>query len=82
MKIRIKLALHFLGSIIILLIFVLFMIVLLSTSLNYLIIWCTSDENIATYIVNQKLLPILPYLAIIVFCLLYGWWIGSDFFTY
>ncbi|QDQ00457.1 HAMP domain-containing histidine kinase [Lysinibacillus fusiformis] len=80
MKIRIKLALHFLGSIIILLIFVLFMIVLLSTSLNYLIIWCTSDENIATYIVNQKLLPILPYLAIIVFCLLYGWWIGSDFF--
>lgn len=80
MKVKIKLSLHFLGSLIILGIFVLCMIVLFSTSLNYLIIWCTSDENTATYIVNQKLLPILPYLAIIVFCLLYGWWIGSDFF--
>lgn len=80
MRIRIKLALHFLASLIILLIFVLGMIVLFTTFLYYLIIWCTSDESIAAYIVIQKLLPFLPYPAIIVFCLLYGWWIGSDFF--
>ena len=80
MRIRIKLALHFLGSLIFLFIFVLCIIVLLTTFLNHLIIWCTSDEYFATYIVDQKLLPILPYLAVIVFCLFYGWWIGSDFF--
>ncbi|MFJ7950674.1 sensor histidine kinase [Lysinibacillus sp. NPDC096418] len=80
MKVKIKLALHFLGSLIILGIFVLCMIVLLSTFINHAIIWFTSDDYIATYIVEQKLLPILPYLAVIIFCLLYGWWIGSDFF--
>lgn len=80
MKVRIKLSLHFLGSLIILLLFVLCMIVLFTTLVNYLIIWCTSDEIIANHIVDQKLLPILPYLAVIIFCLLYGWWIGSDFF--
>ncbi|WP_285395767.1 HAMP domain-containing sensor histidine kinase [Lysinibacillus sp. fls2-241-R2A-57] len=80
MKVKIKLSLHFLGSLITLFIFVFSMIVLFSTLFNHLIIWFTSDESIATYFVNQILLPILPYLAVILFCLLYGWWIGSDFF--
>ncbi|WP_338752669.1 HAMP domain-containing sensor histidine kinase [Bacillus sp. FJAT-52991] len=80
MKVKIKLSLHFLGSLIILFIFVLCMIILFTTFFHHTIIWYTSDEYIATYIVDQKLLPILPYLAVVIFCLLYGWWIGSDFF--
>ncbi|WP_107896875.1 sensor histidine kinase [Lysinibacillus mangiferihumi] len=80
MKVKIKLALHFLGSLIFLGVFVLCMIILLSTFVNHAIIWFTSDDTIASYFVDQKLLPILPFLAVIIFCLLYGWWIGSDFF--
>lgn len=80
MRVKIKLALHFLGSLIILGIFVLCMIILLSTLFNHAIIWFTSDDSFAYYIVDQKLLPILPILAVLTFCLLYGWWISSDFF--